>query len=154
MKARKFSADNVPFVSDLSSYRDHWVKWWTSCQPAWRRGKGWPLPRENEGTTNWVRVGARGQNGLFLVVLSTAWWAYSVRSEKEWAEFDEAGEDVGWVIGQVIGSVKALQASRPDLRPAPSKTPQQPASSVAWMARETGKRQPKVSRKLLEASGA
>ena len=153
MRSRSYSTANIPFVSNVPSYHNNWVKWWTSCQPAWHR-KEWPLPRDNEGTTNWVRVGACGQNGLFLVVLSTAWWAYSVRSEKEWAEFDEAVEDVAWVIGQVIGSVKALQASQPDLQPAPSKTPQQPASSIAWMARETGKCQPKVSRKLLEALGA
>jgi len=151
MKVRKFSADNVPFVSDLSSYRDHWVKWWTSCQPAWRRGKGWPLPREDEGTTNWVKVGARGQNGLFLIVLSTAWWAYSIRSEKEWAEFDEAVDDLKWVIGQVTVSLMALQTSRPSIQPvSPKKTPE---SSVPWMTREAGKRQPKPSRKLVEARG-
>ena len=144
---------NIPFVSNVPSYRDNWVKWWTSCQFAWCQ-KEWPLPRDNEGTTNWVRVGAHGQNGLFLVVLSTAWWAYSVQSEKEWAKFDKEVEDVAWVIGQVIGSIKALQASQPNLQPTPSKTPQQPTSSVAWMAHRTGKHQPKASRKLLEASGA
>lgn len=146
--------DKAPFVSNVSSYRDSWIKWWTSCQPDWRRGKGWPLPRDNEGTTNWIKIGVRGRNGLFLVVISTAWWAYSIRSEEEWVEFDKAVDDVGWVIEQVTNALKALQATLPPAPPAPSTTPQNSIPGAAWMIRATGKRQPKPSRKLLEAGGS
>jgi hypothetical protein len=151
MKYRDYTTDRIPFVSDVASYRNSWILWWTSCQPAWRRSKGWPLPREDEGTTNWVKVGIRGQNGLFLVVMSTTWWAYSIKSEEEWREFDEAVEDVEWVIGQVAHSLKALQGLIPPTQPAPSKKPK---PSASWMVRDTAKRQPKPSRRLLEAGGA
>ena len=69
--------------------------WWMSCQPAWRQNKGWPLPRDIPSTTNWgIKASARGQNGIFLVVMLTAWWASSIKSEKDWAGFDQAVEDV------------------------------------------------------------
>jgi hypothetical protein len=151
MKKRSYMPEHTPFIADVSSYCDTWMKWWTSCQPAWRREKGWPLPRDNDGTTNWIKVGVRGQNGLFLVVMSTAWWAYSIRSEKEWAGFDEAVDDVEWVIGQVISSLKALRKSTPPIQPAPPKKSQKPNSGVRWMDRDANKRQPKLSRKLLDA---
>jgi hypothetical protein len=150
MKTRSYLPAHIPFISNVLSYRDGWVKWWTSCQPPWRREKGWPLPRDSEGTTNWVKIGARGQNGLFLVVVSTAWWAFSIRSEEEWVEFDKAVDDIKWVIDQVTESYKVLQASKPPAPPAPAPS-QKPQPEVPWMARATGKRQPKPSRKLLEA---
>ena len=86
--------------------------------------------------------------------MSTALWACSIRSEKEWAEFDEAVADVEWVINQVIDSLQVLQASTPlppAKEPAPSKASQKPKSNITWLARPSGKRQPKPSRKLLEA---
>ena len=156
MKTRSYTSQHLPFVSNVPSYRDSWTQWWTSCQPPWRRGKGWPLPRVNEGTTKWVKIGARGQNGLFLVVVSTALWAYSIQSEEEWVEFDKAVDDVEWVIGQVTESLKALQESTPPALPAqsaPSENPQK-SKPVSWMVRATGKRQPKPSRKLREGGGS
>ena len=158
IKNRSFTPNHTPFVSDVPSYRKSWILWWTSCQPSWRR-KAWPLPRDNEGTTNWMKIGARGRSGLLLVVLSTAWWAFSIKSNEEWVIFDEAVDDVEWVIGQVTDSSKALEASTPapakpaPAKPAPSKKSQKPKSNVGWLVRPAGKRQPKPSRKLLE-SGA
>ena len=153
MRYRSYAPEHTPFISNLSSYRDSWVRWWTSCQPAWRKGKGWPLPRDHDDATNWVKIGACGQSGLFIVIVSTAWWAYSIKSEEEWVKFDEAVDDVKWVIEQVTGSLTELGASRPPTRVVAPKKSQKPNSSATWMTRETGKRQPKPSRKLLEAGG-
>ena len=156
MKTRSYTSQHLPFVSDVPSYREGWTQWWTSCQPPWRRGKGWPLPRVNEGTTNWAKMGTRGQSGLFLVVFSTVLWVYSIQSEEEWVEFDKAVDDVEWVINQVMESLKALQASTPPVplaQPAPGKDAEKSKPEVTWMVRATGKRQPKPSRKLLEAVG-
>jgi len=152
MNKRSYKADFIPFVADLSSYRGGWVAWWTSCQPAWRQDKGWPLPRDNASTTNWVKVGARGQSGLFLVIMSTTWWAASIKSEKDRAEFDEAVDDVRWVIDQIIDSLKALPASAPS---APEESSRKRPSSpdIGWMARADGKRKPRPSRRLLEGGG-
>jgi len=151
-KSRSYTAEHIPHVSDVRAYRNDWIAWWTLCQPAWRKKNGWPLPRDNAGSTDWVKLGARGQNGLFLVVMSTTWWAFSVQSEKEWAEFNKAVDDIQWVIDQVTDSLKALPAPAPPA-PAPSKTSQKPKTSLgtALITRGEGKRQPKPTRRLLEA---
>jgi hypothetical protein len=154
MRVREYAQDRIPFISDVASYRESWMEWWTSCQPAWRQGVGWPLPREHEGTTNWVKVGVRGQSGFFLVVMSTAWWAYSIKTEEEWSQFDEAVEDVEWVIGQVTCSLKASLGPIQPTRPATSDKSQKPKSTASWMVRDSGKRQPKASRRLLESGAA
>ena len=153
MRSRQYTADRIPFVTDIRSYYDNWVLWWSSCQPAWRRNDGWPLPRDGDGATgaDWGKVGARGQAGLFIVVMSTTWWAASIRSEEEWASFDDAVDDLHWVIEQVIAHLKTIPAPLPP--PETSKKPP-PSSGVAWMSRTEGKRQARPSRRLLEASGA
>ena len=150
MKDRRYTTDHIPFVPDVRFYYDNWTAWWTLCQPAWRQGKGWPLPRDNTGTTNWGKVGARSQSGLFLVVMSTTWWALSIKSEEEWALFDDAMGDVQWVIDQVIDWIKAMPVPT---SPQPS-PPRKPGgfSGATWMSRSDGKRQPKPSRRLLEAA--
>lgn len=154
MKNRTYSPDNMPFVSDATSYCDTWRAWWTSFQPAWRRNKGWPLPRETEETTNWFKLGTRGQSGLFLVVMSTAWWAHSVQSEEDEAKLNEAVDDIDWVIHQVIGSLQSFKAPTPPKQPDSSKNPQNSKAGAPWMTRDSEKRQPRPSRKLLEGAAA
>ena len=122
MKTRSYHEKDIPFVSDLGQYARAWTEWWTFCQPSWRQDGGWPLPKDDQTSTNWCKVGNHGRNGLFLVVMSTTWWASSVQSTKDWTEFDEAVEDVQWVIDQVITSVEALPSAVPPTR---SVTPQE-----------------------------
>ena len=150
MRSRQFTSDRIPCVPNAHSYYTDWVVWWTSCQPAWRQNNGWPLPRDNTGTTDWVKVGARGQSGLFLVIMSTTWWASSIESEEDWVLFDAAVDDVRWFIDQVSDHLKGLPA------PAPHPPPENPqkADGANWMSRAGGKRKPKPSRRLLEAGGA
>ena len=150
MKVRAYTADHTPFVANVSSYCSNWIEWWTLCQPSWHRNKGWPLPRDNASTTNWAKVCARGQSGLFLLIMSTTWWAASIRSEKDWSEFDEAMDDLHWVICQATDSLKTL--STPAL-PAPTKTSQQLASGIGWMTHAGGKRQLRPTARLLEGGG-
>lgn len=155
MKSRAYTADQIPFIVDVNSYRRNWIAWWTSFQPTWRQGKGWPLPRGDTDTTNWAKVCVRGRNGLFLVVMSTTWWAASIKSEKDWGDFDEAVADVQWVIGKAIDFIEALpQPAQPTL-PIPPQTTQEPPSSsgIGWMARAQGKRLPRPTTRLLEGGG-
>jgi hypothetical protein len=150
MKFRVYSPTRIPFILDVASYQDHWKRWWTACQPAWRQNDGWPLMRDTPSVADWHKVCARGQSGLFLVIISTAWWASSIQSEEEWVRFDNAMDDLLWVIEQVRAWLKALPVPTP---PAPSNPPQKPVSSsdVSWFSRADGKRQPKPSRRLMEA---
>ena len=153
MKHKFYTPDHVPFVSNISSYCSDWMTWWTLCQPAWRQEQGWPLPRDNNDTASWFKVGGRGQNGLFLAVLSTAWWAYSIKTEEEWVKFDEAVDDIDWVIACVVGYLKVFLATKPSERPPAPKKTLKPKPSASYMTRETGKRQPKLTHKLLEMDG-
>jgi len=153
IRSRSYKPECIPFIPNVGSYHKKWTTWWTSCQPAWRQDKGWPLPRDGPSVANWgIKAGARGQNGLFLVVISTAWWASSIRSEKDWAEFDEAVEDIQWVINQATNSLELLPAHTLPPPLTRSNTPQEsaPTPAAAWMTRADGKRQPKPSRRMLE----
>ena len=136
----------ISYVSDVQSYCKSWVMWWTSCQPAWRQEKGWLLPRECPSSTNWVKLGARGQNGLFVVIMSTTWWATSIKSEEDWVWFDTAVDDVKWVIDRVI---EALPACTPPGIPDTPNT-SEPDAPPNWMVRGAGKRKPKVAPWVLQ----
>lgn len=151
MRNRSYEDKYLPFIANVTEYSESWIEWWTSCQPCWRQNRGWPLPREGAETTNWViKVFARGQNGMFLFVVSTAWWAHSIQSKEDWSKFDEVVDDLHWVIGQAI---KYYEASPSPAPPAPS-TPSNSQDSGALCAAETvraeGKRRTKVPSRFLE----
>ena len=153
MKARSYMSDHIPFVSDVELYLKRWVAWWSLCQPTWHQGKGWPLPMDDPDATDWgIKAFARGQNGLFLIIVSTTWWASFIQSAKDWSTFDEAVEDIQWVIDQATIFLKPVLVPKASMR---STTPPElvPAPGATWMARESGKRRPKPSRRLLEGGG-
>ena len=150
MKARSFTPDNLPYVNDTSAYGRAWIAWWTACQPSWRQCEGWPLPKEQGRVANWGKLTARGQNGIFIVVMSTSWWAASLKPTDHRGTFDEAVDDTRWVIEQMIKSLPAPSAVGAGEDPSPPQGARNPTTAT-WQAREDGKRQSKPSRKLLEA---
>ena len=156
MKARRYTPNCIPHFSDIPSYRDKWVAWWTSLQPPWRQGRGWPLPRDHPEEAHWLNLGVHGRSGLFLVIISTAFWATSIQSVDDWVEFDRAVDDIAWVINQILGAVEKLL---PIAQPMPPNTPpdasqeQAPSKGGEWMIRETGKRTVKPSRKMKAVLG-
>jgi hypothetical protein len=79
-------------------------------------------------------------------------WAFSAKSEEDWAEFDEAVDDLKWVINQTIDAYKAITPPTP---PAPTESSEvsEPPEGPNWMARTGGKRKAKPSRKILEGGG-
>jgi len=160
MKARLYTTDRIPHVSDTEVYGKQWIEWWRTCQPPWRQAQGWPLPRDEwHDKAKWGKLAARSQNGLFVVIMSTTWWAASLKPADNRRPFDEAVDDVRWVIERMLeslsgsGTTGTIQGpSHPqDLQVPPSPGNQVPTGLTAtWMAREGGKRQPKPSRALLE----
>ena len=146
MKTRAYSPHCIPYVSNVQSYRNSWVAWWTSCQPSWRQGDGWPLSREYPSTVNWAKVGAHGQSGLFLVIMSTTWWAASIKSEDDWAEFDAAVDNVKWVVDRIT---EALPAHTPSETPNTPNSPK-PAALPNYLVRGAGKHQMKPTAWILE----
>jgi hypothetical protein len=151
MKARLYSAHHIPFVHDADAYRKMWTVWWVSCQPPWRREGGWPLPRERGTETNWGKLSARGNNGIFLVIMSTTWWLPSLKSVDDKHLFDEAVDDVRWVIEQTLNPPPGSDNPNTTQNLTPlSSTPKPVPSAATWLAHADGKRQAKPSRRLLE----
>ena len=153
MKTWSYKPHQIPFISNIDSYYRKWTTWWTSCQLAWCQNKGWPLLMDILSYTNWgIKASACGQNGLFLIIMLTAWWASSIKSKKDWARFDEAVEDIWWVIDQAINSLEVLPVPTPPASPNATQEPP-PILGVKWMSCADGKRQVKPSCWLLEGRG-
>ena len=91
-------------------------------------------------------MGARGQSGLFLVIMSTTWWATSIKSEDDWAEFDAVVDDLKWVIDRIT---EALPAHTPSETPDTPDTPE-PVELPNYLVRGAGKRKTKPTAWILE----
>ena len=150
MKTRRYDDDHVPCVMNVDNYHDTWVHWWMASQPPWRRGKRWPLPKEQVENATWGKLSARGKHGLFLVVMSTTWWATSIQSADQRHLFNIAVDDIQWVIDQQLQRLPAPDA--PAIEMDTSTTPEPDSSTVpSWLQRESSKRPSRPSRRLLES---
>ena len=145
LKTRSYSAQDIPHVSDANAYCKRWLAWWTVCQPAWRTVNGWPFLKEGGADVIWGKLDARGQNGLFVIIVSTTWWASSLNSPEERQAFEEAMDDLRWVLAQLLELHSP--STTPDPLPPPA-NPETPAPATSWLVRPPGKRQPKPSYKL------
>lgn len=54
---------------------------------------------DNAKREDWARLNVTGPHGLFVVVVSTSWWAVFPNLG---AEFDTAVEDLHWVIEMLM----------------------------------------------------
>jgi hypothetical protein len=151
MKTRLYGDDDIPHVEDIDVYQQSWISWWMACQPPWRKDKAWPLPKERAEKATWGKLSARGRNGLFLVVMSTTWWAPRLQSADHRRVFAEAVGDVLWVIEQQLKdspgpNTPAVQEVAPSI-PEPNSS-----TLPTWLQRPGGgKRLTKPSRRLIEA---
>lgn len=153
MKTRSFSPDRLPYIFDTGAYGRMWTAWWMACQPSWRQDRGWPIPKERDSNAKWGKLTARGQNGMFIIVMSTTWWAASLKPTDPRDTFDEAVDDLKWVIEQMIESLLLPVPRTTEVAqdPSPAQGAQIPASTATWQAREEGKRKSRPSRRLLES---
>lgn len=82
-----------------------WKSWWRELQPAWRDIVDWPPARDCalEGM-DWECLRQGGPNGLYLVIVSLAWWFCAVldKEPQQKKEVTEAMKDVGWVLNNLI----------------------------------------------------
>jgi len=58
----------------------------------------WPYPRNDAKDKDWSRLNVTGTSGLFAIILSTAWWAASLKPDSHREAFDSAVEDLLWVV--------------------------------------------------------
>lgn len=102
MKTQKRLPEKVPVVLDAKDYGSKWVQWWTKSQPQARDVRAWPLSKESISDASWWKFPAHGQNGLFLAVMAISWWAPAVKLAGDVAYFEEAVDDLHWVIQELI----------------------------------------------------
>ncbi|KAJ2911622.1 hypothetical protein MD484_g8795, partial [Candolleomyces efflorescens] len=84
----------------LTKYGPQWAKWWGNQQPVWRfNDDGQPVLRVADDTADWKGMIKGGTAGLYLVVVSLAWWVTRVDGDDDllWLMVD----DVAWVLSQV-----------------------------------------------------
>lgn len=86
--------DTNPATGAEAAYAKHWLAWWASLQPEWRRDGGTNRTRTGEGP--WGRLDHPGKNGVFIALLSLMWWRETATSTV--GECEEAIEDVSWAI--------------------------------------------------------
>lgn len=98
----RYNDNHIPSVTNVEAFHQNWVHWWVACQPPWRQNQEWPLPKERVEDVSWGKLAARGKNGLFLVIMTTAWWATALRSDDQRHLFEAAVDDIHWVIEQQL----------------------------------------------------
>ena len=137
METRSYASTQVPFICDVGVYSGTWITWWASCQPAWRQNKGWPLPRD--GSATWgAKSWAHGHNGLFLVVMSTAWWASSIQSAKDWVEFEslmKLWKMFSGCLTNLSPHSKPFQHQHHPHAPISPRYPYRPKAQPGWLVR-------------------
>ena len=110
------SYDNLPEV-DPVTFAPAWQAWWVSVQPACRRPTDgtWPALRVlPDSKSDWDTVWRGGPCGLFLVIITLAWWL-SAAAEVGGTLKDvyDAIEDVIWVLnsaGDMLGLKRCSDA--------------------------------------------
>jgi hypothetical protein len=140
IRGRKYTERFIPVVNDVRRFQDEWVGWWTASQPKWRCTQSWPFPQDHEDGGSWDDFPARGQNGVFLAIMATCWWARAVESAEDLALFEQAVEDIHWVIKECIRA-QSPSASDEHLPPALG-------SWTRTFARGDGKRAVKPSQRV------
>ncbi|KAF9779708.1 hypothetical protein BJ322DRAFT_986375, partial [Thelephora terrestris] len=92
------SFDKSPPIKSLEKYTKLWICWWTSLQPDWRKTGRWPLPCRVPVHGGWDELLAGGKDGLFIVVMTLAWWSNAqAEMEGESHQLEAAIADVSWV---------------------------------------------------------
>jgi len=97
------------------------VQWWSKIQPQWRDTGSWPFPQEDATGEDWGHLLEGGKDGLFIVVVSLAWWIHA-RILLERSKVADAILDVAWVITNLVSrlSADATTSNSPPVTPSPT----------------------------------
>ena len=84
-------------------YSEAWAQWWAGLQPDWRPRDEDGSIRSGEGEGPWDDLVVPGSNGMFIVLLSLSWWKH-IATEKTLLSWNNAVQDVNWVLHQMAES--------------------------------------------------
>ena len=131
---RRFTGKNVPVISSVEEFETKWVEWWTAGQPQWRDIQTWPFAKREVHGNDWGHLLEGGKDGMFLVIVSLAWWVCA-QGLLEKSRLDDAIEDVTWVLGCLITHLSAdATTSDPPATPSPTRRGRRPSSATTSRA--------------------
>ncbi|KAH8100446.1 hypothetical protein DFH11DRAFT_1505761 [Phellopilus nigrolimitatus] len=93
-----------PPVQPPDEYFKTWFAWYQGLQPAGCRcDSAWPLPRDDsDAQTDWTILKKGGPNGIFIVLLTLAFWADGLQTSAEIDIYESAMADVTWVLKTML----------------------------------------------------
>jgi hypothetical protein len=100
----------------------------------------WPLPWRVPAGASWDELLARGKDGLFIIVMTLAWWSKKqAKTEDEYPHLDKAIADLSWVLSKLILvlSVDDFAPSQSTPTPRHSSPPMTSATAVKHKAKGT-----------------
>jgi hypothetical protein len=78
-------------------------EWWADINPEWRTNQ---RPMIQEDGKSWASLEFRGQNGFLNVMACLKWWRDAMETPSP--DWEEAVDDVTWVLGKMKGLVVPL----------------------------------------------
>jgi len=86
---------------------------------------GWPFPQGPPTDDLWDDLLVGGKDGLFVVVMTLAWWSIKYEdTEDEPSQLKAAILDVSWVLSNILSALKTKDyTSRPASPPLQSPPP-------------------------------
>ena len=119
-RGRGFTGKKLPNIDSVKEFEKQWVQWWSEAQPQWRDTQNWPFEKGDIADKDWGDFADGGKDGIYLVVVSLAWWIHA-RDSSEESKLDEAIEDVSWVLNGLLSRL-ATDATTCKKHPGPATT--------------------------------
>lgn len=113
--------DKVPLIPSLNEYQRLWIAWWTALQPEWRVAGSWPFPQSSSADDPWEDLLIGGKDGLFVVVMTLAWWSIKFAdADGDPSHLEAAISDVSWVLSNLISVLTTEDSAPSPVEPLPS----------------------------------
>ena len=107
---RHFTEKGLPKIKSIKEFELKWTQWWSAAQPLWRVTQDWPFEKGGIVDKDWGKLPIGGKDGIYLFVVSLAWWIHA-RDPAEESRVDEAIGDVSWVLENFLHRLAAAAAA-------------------------------------------
>lgn len=106
----------------VSTFCSQWRKWYGNQQPQWRKPLSWPPARpEACEEVAWEKTRRYGKLGIVTLLIGLGWWGTMVECDAiEVAEWEDAVDDVTWVIQRMVETFQGAPADSDSRREDPN----------------------------------